>query len=68
MLFVCANIARELEIDPEEALRATNAKFVRRFSFIEKTLAASGRSPESATLEEMEAIWQAAKGAEASDL
>ncbi len=64
VLFVCANIARELEVDPEEALRGANAKFVRRFSFIEKTLSAEGRSPEVATLEEMEAIWQAAKSAE----
>jgi nucleoside triphosphate diphosphatase len=64
VLFVCANIAREMEIDPEEALREANAKFVRRFSFIEKTLAVEGRSPEVATLGEMEAIWQAAKRAE----
>jgi MazG family protein len=68
VLFVCANIARELEIDPEEALRATNAKFVRRFSFIERSLAEAGRSPEAATLEEMEALWQAAKGAETGAL
>ncbi len=64
VLFVCANIARHLEIDPEDALRGANAKFARRFRFIERSLAAAGRAPEHADLAEMEALWQAAKAAE----
>jgi MazG family protein len=64
LLFVCANLARKLEVDPEDALRAANAKFTRRFGFIETTLAAEGRGPKDATLEEMEAIWVRAKTAE----
>jgi ATP diphosphatase len=61
LLFAVTNLARHMKIDPETALRATNAKFVRRFAVIEKTLAARGRSAAEASLEEMEAIWQAAK-------
>jgi len=64
VLFVCANIARALEVDPEDALRATNAKFVRRFGFIEKRLAETGRTPEQSDLAEMDALWDAAKAAE----
>jgi tetrapyrrole methylase family protein/MazG family protein/ATP diphosphatase len=64
VLFVCANIARALDIDPEDALRATNAKFVRRFGHIEKRLAADGREPTDATLAEMDALWVEAKMAE----
>jgi len=64
LLFVAANLARHLKVDPEEALRAANAKFTRRFRVIETTLAAAGRRPEDATLEEMDAIWDAAKAAE----
>jgi MazG family protein len=64
VLFVCANLARELDVDPESALRTTNAKFVRRFRFIEATLAARGSSPEDSNLEEMDALWEAAKAAE----
>jgi nucleoside triphosphate diphosphatase len=61
ILFCIANLARHLKIDPEAALRATNAKFVRRFGVIEKTLKSRGRSADEASLEEMEEIWQAAK-------
>ncbi len=61
LLFAAANLARHLKVDPETALRAANAKFVRRFQFIEQTLAARGRALADATLEEMETIWQAAK-------
>jgi nucleoside triphosphate diphosphatase len=61
LLFAVANLARHLKIDPETALRAANAKFVRRFSYIEKTLAARGIAPGDATLDEMEALWQEAK-------
>jgi len=64
VLFVCANIARSLEIDPEEALRGTNAKFVRRFGFIEQALAQRGSSPERSNLAEMDALWEAAKASE----
>jgi MazG family protein len=64
VLFVCANIARSLEIDPEDALRETNAKFVRRFAHIEASLAARGSSPERSTLEEMDCLWLEAKALE----
>ncbi|HUO94263.1 MAG TPA: nucleoside triphosphate pyrophosphohydrolase [Rhizomicrobium sp.] len=64
LLFAVANLARHLKIDPETALRAANAKFVRRFSHIEKTLAARGVKPGDATLDEMEALWQDAKNGE----
>ena len=63
ILFVCANIGRHLGIDPEAALAGANAKFSRRFRYIEGALAAEGRSPAEASLEEMEAFWQAAKKA-----
>ena len=64
VLFVCANLARELDIDPEAALRGTNAKFIRRFNYIEAELAAKGSSPEASDLAEMDALWNAAKAAE----
>jgi len=64
LLFAVANLARHLKIDPETALRAANTKFTRRFRFIEQSLAASGQSPASATLDEMETLWQQAKAAE----
>ncbi len=61
LLFVVANVARHLRIDPEAALAEANAKFTRRFQSIERGLAAEGRSPEDATLEEMDVYWDAAK-------
>jgi len=61
LLFVVANLARHLKVDPEAALRAANTKFTRRFHHIEAMLAASGASPAAATLDEMEALWQDAK-------
>jgi len=64
VLFVCANLARELDVDPEAALRTTNAKFLRRFRYIEAELAARGSSPEQSDLAEMDALWDAAKAAE----
>lgn len=64
LLFVCANLARKLDLDPEDALRAANAKFTRRFHHIERALAAEGRAPEQSTLEEMEALWLDAKRVE----
>ena len=63
LLFVMANLARHLKVDPEAALRAANAKFVGRFKFIEGTLEARGSSAAAASLDEMEALWQAAKKA-----
>ncbi|OAN43928.1 nucleoside triphosphate pyrophosphohydrolase [Paramagnetospirillum marisnigri] len=66
VLFVCVNLARKLDIDPERALKRANAKFERRFGHIESELKAQGRSPETASLDEMEALWQAAKGLEKS--
>jgi tetrapyrrole methylase family protein/MazG family protein/ATP diphosphatase len=68
ILFVCANIARELDVDPEDALRGANAKFVRRFEFIEASLREQDRSPEQSTLEEMETLWSRAKAAERQSL
>lgn len=64
LLFVLVNLARHLDVDPEAALRRTNAKFTRRFGAIEDALAAKGRHPCEATLEEMDALWDAAKAAE----
>ncbi len=64
VLFVCANLARKLDIEPEDALRATNAKFIRRFETIEAALAKIGKTPEQSDLAEMDALWDAAKAAE----
>jgi MazG family protein len=62
VLFAVANLARHCKVDPEAALRGTNDKFERRFRFIETRLAEQGRKPADATLEEMETLWQEAKG------
>lgn len=64
LLFVMANLARKLEVEPEDALRLTNAKFVRRFEAIEAALNAQGRTPEQSSLMEMDALWNAAKHSE----
>jgi len=64
LLFVIANLARHLKVDPEAALRAANAKFTRRFHHIEAVLAAGGSSPAAASLEQMESLWQDAKAKE----
>jgi MazG family protein len=64
LLFVIVNIARFLKVDPEQALRGTNAKFRRRFAHVEQGLEAQGKSPKEATIEEMERLWQEAKGQE----
>ena len=61
LLFVMANLARHLDVDPEEALRRTNAKFIARFGWIESKLAEDDRRPEDSTLEEMDKLWDAAK-------
>lgn len=61
LLFACVNLARKTGIDPESALRRCNRKFQRRFGHIETRLAAEGRTPGEATLDEMEALWVEAK-------
>lgn len=61
LFFVLVNIARYLSVDPESALRKTNKKFRRRFSWMEDRLREQDRTLEQATLEEMEALWQQAK-------
>jgi nucleoside triphosphate diphosphatase len=61
LLFALVNLARHIGADPDLALRGTNAKFERRFSYIERTLAAQGRSLEGASLAEMDALWDEAK-------
>lgn len=64
LFFVLVNIARYLAVDPESALRQTNRKFKRRFQWMEVRLRQSGRSADQAGMEEMEALWQQAKGEE----
>jgi uncharacterized protein YabN with tetrapyrrole methylase and pyrophosphatase domain len=60
-LFTIVNVARFLKVDPEQALRRTNAKFRKRFAHVEQGIAAGGKSLRESTLEEMEALWQQAK-------
>ena len=64
LLFAAVNLARHFKADPELALRGANAKFERRFGYIERALAAQGRSLQGATLAEMDALWNEAKGKE----
>ncbi len=64
LMFVMANLARHLGVDPEAALRGANAKFTRRFEAVEAALAAEGRTPADSDLAEMDALWDAAKRAE----
>ncbi|MBM3561518.1 MAG: nucleoside triphosphate pyrophosphohydrolase [Alphaproteobacteria bacterium] len=61
LLFACANLARHLDALPEDMLAAANAKFERRFHAIEAALARQGRHAKDATLDELEALWRAAK-------
>lgn len=63
LLFMAVNMARHAEVNPELALRRANQKFRERFRYIEQSLQAEGRTLEDATLDEMEALWQAAKTA-----
>jgi ATP diphosphatase len=63
LLFVMANLARHLGVDPEDALRRTNAKFTRRFAYIEAALAQAGKRPADSDLAEMDALWTDAKRA-----
>lgn len=64
LLFVVANLARHLDVDPEDALRAANAKFTRRFEGIEDALSARGKTPADSDLAEMDALWDDMKAAE----
>jgi ATP diphosphatase len=64
LLFVMANLARHLDIDPEAALRKTNQKFTRRFRGVEALLAARGKTPAQSNLAEMDAFWDEVKHAE----
>lgn len=64
LMFALVNLARHVGADPEAALRGTNAKFERRFAYIERALATQGRDCASATLDEMDALWNEAKRAE----
>ncbi|WP_213683910.1 nucleoside triphosphate pyrophosphohydrolase [Roseicyclus sp.] len=61
LLFVMANLARHLKVDPEDALRRANAKFTRRFAFIEAELTKRGKRPDDSDLAEMDALWDSAK-------
>lgn len=61
LLFVMVNLARHLDIDPEDALRRANAKFERRFRTVEDRLADQGKTPEESDLSEMDALWDAVK-------
>ena len=64
LMFALVNLARRTGVDPELALRGTNAKFERRFGYIERALAQRGHSLESASLAEMDALWNEAKTTE----
>lgn len=64
LLFALVNLARFLQICPEDALAQTNRKFQTRFRYIETELGKRGKTPEEATLEEMDALWEAAKRAD----
>ena len=61
VLFVLVNLARHWDMDPDAALRRTNAKFERRFRRVEALLRAEGRGPEQSDLEEMDRLWDRAK-------
>jgi nucleoside triphosphate diphosphatase len=61
MFFVLVNIGRYLSVDPESALKKSNRKFKRRFQWMEEQLRSSGRSPQQASMEELESLWQQSK-------
>lgn len=62
LLFVVLNLARHLDVEPETALKRTNRKFRQRFRFIEDELRRKNKTPEDASLAEMDALWNKAKG------
>lgn len=61
LLFVMANLARHMGVDPEAALRGSNAKFMRRFAKIEDWLAEAGKTPDQSDLAEMDGLWNRAR-------
>jgi ATP diphosphatase len=67
LLFVMANLARHLDVDPEAALRATNAKFTRRFAYIEDALAQCGKTPAQSNLAEMDVFWNEIRARDKED-
>jgi MazG family protein len=64
VLFCVVNVCRYLKIDPEQALKRTNASFERRFRYVERGLARRGKAPQDATLEEMDKLWDEGKAEE----
>ena len=66
LLFSIANIARKLDVSPEEALQSANRKFMRRFEVMERSVRSEGRNLDQLTLEQMDALWDEAKAAERS--
>ncbi len=66
LLFAVVNLARHVRANPEMALRGANTKFERRFAYIERALALRGRTPQQASLDEMDALWNEAKAIEPS--
>jgi uncharacterized protein YabN with tetrapyrrole methylase and pyrophosphatase domain len=68
LLFVIVNLARFVKVDPEQALRRTNAKFRARFGYIERRLSQQNRQVSGTNIEELEALWQEAKKEEAKNL
>jgi ATP diphosphatase len=64
LLFAMTNLARHAHVDPEDALRRANAKFERRFAYVEARLAESGKSPDQSTLAEMDALWNEVRAAD----
>ena len=67
VLYSVANLGRYLGIDPERALRGTNAKFLDRFRHVERRLRERGRTPSTSNLEEMDGLWREAKTASPTD-
>lgn len=64
VLFCVVNVCRYLQIDPEAALKRTNASFERRFRYVERGLRAQGKTPQQATLAEMDSLWDEGKAQE----
>ena len=67
LMFSIVNLGRHLKVDPEEALKKTNTKFITRFKFIEDEIKSQGRNLEDTSLEEMEQLWQSAKNTDSSN-
>ncbi len=62
ILFVCINLCRKLDVNPDAALELTNQKFIQRFRYIEEALESKGKTVEQSSLHEMDALWDEAKG------